>query len=355
MKITDVVVERYDLSLVEPFKIALGTITNAKNILVKVFSDGFVGVGEGSPAYKITGDNQEGCLSFVEFISSLLIGEELNLEVINEKVNTYVGLTSAKAALDIALYDLIGKHYSKPLYKILGGYRTEIETDITIGILTPENVRKKAIEAISRGYKVLKIKVEGDVEQDFRRIEALNDLGVRIRVDANQGFSPKAAIKFIKKIKEFEIEFIEQPVPAWDLDGLKYVKENSDIPIIADESVHLARDALKIVQHGCADGVNIKLMKSGGISEAVKIIHIAETAGLSCMVGCMLESKISLTAAAHLALAFRNIQYVDLDSHLFLKEDPVCGGMDVINGVIHLPEKPGLGIDSINNVEEKNI
>ncbi len=345
MKIIRIEARKYDLSLVEPFRIALGTLTSAKNVLVKIFSDEHVGIGEGSPTSMITGDNQEGCLSFIDSISPLLVGEELNLQVLNERINAFRGMSSAKAALDIALYDLIGKHFSKPLYKLLGGYKEKVETDITIGIDTPENVRKKALEVISGGYKILKIKVEGDLEKDFRRIEVLNDLGVRIRVDANQGFSPKAAVRFIRKIKEFNVEFVEQPVPAWDLDGLKYVREHSEIPIIADESVHSARDALTVVKYNAVDGINIKLMKCGGISEAIKIVHIAESAGIPCMVGCMLESRISLTAAAHLALAFKNIKYVDLDSYLFLKDDPVTGGMEIVDGMIRLPDKPGLGVE----------
>ncbi|AGK62007.1 L-alanine-DL-glutamate epimerase and related enzymes of enolase superfamily [Archaeoglobus sulfaticallidus PM70-1] len=352
MKIERIDVRRYDLSLKEPFRIALGTMTSSSNILVKIFSEEHFGIGEGSPTLMITGDNQEGCLSFIESISPLLIGEELNLEVLYEKINSFRGMPAAKAALDIALYDLIGKQQSKPVYKLLGGYREKIETDITIGIDTPEEVRKKALEAISRGYRILKIKVEGDVERDFKRIEAISDLEVRIRIDANQGFTPKTAVRFIRRVREFDVEFIEQPVPYWDIDGLRYVKERSDIPIIADESVHSARDALNVVKCDAVDGINIKLMKCGGISDAVRIVHIAESAGIPCMVGCMLESRISLTAAAHLALAFKNIKYVDLDSHLFLKEDPVVGGMEIVEGMMTLPEKPGLGIAELNMGEK---
>lgn len=369
MKITKITAEKYDLSLVEPFRISLGTITKANNILVQIFSDdsgdisgdrfkdnskddfeNLVGIGEGSPTYKITGDNQEGALAFVQDIAPLLVGQELDIQAIDETLNSFVNMTGAKAAINIAIYDLIGKELSKPIFKLLGGYRKEIETDLTIGILTPQEVREKAIDAISKGFKILKIKVEGDVEQDLKRIEAISDLGVKIRLDANQGFTPKDAVKFIQKLSNFEIELIEQPVPFWDIDGLKYVKENSDIPVFADESVHLARDALKLVQEKCVDGINIKLMKCGGLSEAIKIINIAEAAGIPCMIGCMLESRVSLTAAAHLALAFKNIKYVDLDSHLFLKEDPVSGGMEIKNGKITVPDTPGLGISGIVGV-----
>jgi len=208
-------------------------------------------------------------------------------------------------------------------------------------------VRKRAEKAISEGFEILKIKVEGSVERDWARVEALGDLGVRLRIDANQGFSPKDAVRFIRRLDNFKIELIEQPVPFWDIDGLRYVKENSNIPVFADESVHLARDALKLIKEKCVDGINIKLMKCGGLSEAIRIVSIAEVAGIPCMIGCMLESRVSLTAAAHLALAFRNIRYVDLDSHLFLKDDPVVGGMRIERGRVTLPDAPGLGISEV--------
>ena len=351
-EITKIEVKKYDLSLLEPFKISLGTLTKAKNVLVKVFTDDYIGIGEGAPTPIITGDTQDGSLSFIKDISSLLINEEfLDMQVLNEKIGrSCTGMTSAKAALNIALYDLIGKYFSSPLYKILGGYRKKIETDITIGINTPENVKAKALDAISKGYKTLKIKIGTDVNKDFERVETLSDLGIKIRLDANQGYTPKSAVKFIRRLKKFDIEFVEQPVPSWDLEGMKYVKENSEIPIIADESIHSARDALKFINYNAVDGINIKLMKCGGISNAIEIVHIAETAGIPCMIGCMLESKISVTAAAHLALAFKNIKYVDLDSHLFLKDDPTSGGIVIRDGVIYPPKKSGLGIETKQDI-----
>lgn len=346
-KITKIEVKKYDLSLLEPFKISLGTLTKAKNVLVRVFSDDHIGIGEGAPTPIITGDTQDGSLSFIKDISSLLINEEfLDMQILNEKIErSSTGMTSAKAALNIALYDLIGKYLSCPIYKILGGYRKKIETDITIGIDTPENMKERALDAISKGYKTLKIKIGIDVNKDFERVETLSDLGVKIRLDANQGYTPKIAINFIRRLKKFDIEFVEQPVPSWDLEGMKYVKENSEIPIIADESVHSPKDALKFIKNNVVDGINIKLMKCGGISKAIEIVHIAENADIPCMIGCMLESKISLTAAAHLALAFKNIRYVDLDSHLFLKDDPTSRGITMKDGVIYLSKKPGLGVE----------
>ncbi len=343
MKIERIEAIAYNLFLIEPIRISFGVIDSAKNVLVKVYSEEHVGIGEAAPTLKIVGDNQEACLSFVEYISQLIVGEEPAVQCLSEKLSGYK-MPSAIAAIDIAVHDLLGKHLSKPLYKVLGGCERQIDADITIGIAPPEVMRKKAEEAISRGFRVLKLKVQGDVEEDAKRVEAVGDLGVRIRVDANQGFSPKNALKFIRKIDKYDVELIEQPVPAWDLDGLKFVRDNSSIPVFADESAFSSKDVLKLVKLNAVDGVNIKLMKCGGITDAVKIVHIAEAADIECMVGCMLESKVSLTAAAHLAFAF-NIKYVDLDAHLFLRDDPTVGGMEIERGKIRLPDKPGLGVE----------
>ncbi len=348
MMITEISVEKYSLPLREPFRIALGSVERSENFLVRISSGEIYGVGEGAPAQFITGENQEGCISFIESVKKSLIGRELTPEILDEKLRRFNNMPSARAALDIALYDLIARHLSVPLYRFLGGFRDKIETDMTIGIASPEVVEKKAYQAISEGYRIIKLKAEGNVMRDFERVKTLQELGVKIRIDANQGFSPDSAVRFIKMIGDFDVEFIEQPVKAGDIDGLRYVRENSEIPVFADESVLTAVDALNVIQHEAVDGINIKLMKAGGITEAIRILHVAESAEIPCMIGCMLESRVSLTAGAHLALAFKNIRYVDLDSHKFLKDDPVEGGMEVQNGYIRVPNRPGLGIEGIN-------
>lgn len=352
MLVTEIRAEKYDLPLREPFRIALGSFEKSENVLVRVSSGELYGIGECAPPRFITGESQRGCLSFIESIKDSLIGTELTPETLDDKLKDFSDMPSARAGLDIALHDLIARKLSTPLYKLLGGYRNRVETDITIGITSPEDVERKVHQALSEGYRIIKLKVEGNIRRDFERVRAVGELGVRIRIDANQGFSPREAVEFIKKVDGFDVELIEQPVHAGDIEGLRYVRDNSEIPVFADESVLGPADALNVIRQNSVDGINIKLMKAGGITGAIRILHVAESAEIPCMIGCMLESRVSLTAGAHFALAFKNVRYVDLDSHNFLKDDPVRGGMEVRRGWIRVPDSPGLGIEGVENCFE---
>lgn len=220
--------------------------------------------------------------------------------------NSLVNNSSPKAAVDMALYDLYGQLYNIPVYKLLGGYRNEITTDITISVNEPDEMVEDSINAVEKGYEILKIKVGKDWKRDLERIKAIREAvgySVRIRADANQGWIPKEAVMVIRKMEDLglDMELIEQPVKAYDIAGLKFVTQNVTTPILADESCFSPLDAINIIQNRAADMVNIKLMKTGGIYNALKICCIAETFGVECMLGCMLESKIGLTAASHLA------------------------------------------------------
>lgn len=353
MKIKWVRAYPYDIPLIKPFKISLGTITHANNVIIEIgTNEGIIGYGEAAPTPLITSETQEQVLANVKYVEKLLINENpFNLERIFNKTNFIFakGNFSLKAAIDMALYDIIGKSLNKPLYNILGGFR-EIQTDITLGIDKPKRMAKEALKHVEEGFKTLKVKVGTNPTDDIERIMEIRDAvgyDVRLITDANQAWSPKKAVKIIKAMEKFEVELVEQPVPAWNIEGLKYVKEKVDMLIAVDETVFNSHDAMNIVKNNAADVINIKLMKAGGIYEALKIISIAEAAGIRCMIGCMVESRLSLTAAAHLAVAKENIAYIDLDSFMFLKTDPVIGGMMVRNGRITTPESPGLGISQI--------
>jgi len=262
---------------------------------------------------------------------------------------------SAKAAIDIALYDLYGQLLNAPIYKILGGYRNEIITDITISVNDPEEMAKDSIDAIKRGFNTLKIKVGKDAATDILRMKAIrNAVGydVKLRIDANQGWKPKEAVKALRKMEDegLDIEFVEQPVEAHDIDGLKFVTDNVSIPVLADESVFSPMDALTILQKRAADFVNIKLMKTGGIHNALKICSIAEIYGVECMIGCMLEAKVSVNAAVHLAAAKSIITKIDLDGPVLCSVDPVEGGAIFNEYKITLNNGPGFGIKKINGI-----
>jgi L-alanine-DL-glutamate epimerase-like enolase superfamily enzyme len=246
---------------------------------------------------------------------------------------------SAKAAVDMALYDIVGKILGVPLYKLLGlnPSRTP-HTSFTIGIDTPMEMAKKAL--LAQDYPILKIKV--GTKHDLEIIQAIRDVtNAVLRVDANAGWTAKEAIKNIHALVPYNIEFVEQPVPAHDLAGLKLIREHVPVPIIADESCVTVEDLPRIAE--CVDGINIKLMKSGGINHALKMIHVARAHNLRIMLGCMIESSLAITAAAHLTPL---VDYADLDGHLLIDNDPFTG-VKVDHGKLMLPDEPGLGVKRI--------
>ncbi|NLY86090.1 MAG: dipeptide epimerase [Tissierellia bacterium] len=360
MKIKDIQVGQITVALKKPFKTALRTVHSIEDIVVKITTDtGHIGYGEAAPTAVITGDTFGSIKTAIEdYIKPNLIGLEIeNIEEIMKRIDkSLLKNTSAKAAVDIAVYDLFGQYHNSPLYKLLGGYRDEIISDLTISVNSPEEMAEDSIEAVKLGYRTLKIKVGLDSEMDMKRIQAIREAvgyDVDLRLDANQGWSPKEAVRIIRKMEDkgFNIELVEQPVHANDLEGLKYVTDNVYTPILADEAVFSPLDAIKIIQNRAADLINIKLMKTGGIHNALKICSIAETYGVECMIGCMLESKLSVSAAVHLAAAKSVITKVDLDGPLLCKEDPIVGGPTFKDYRITLNNEPGLGFKEIGNLK----
>jgi L-alanine-DL-glutamate epimerase-like enolase superfamily enzyme len=339
----------------EPFRIAPGASIQSNNIIVRIITDyDVVGLGESSPSQRVTGENAETVIRTLDKIAPRLIGLcplriEQDVEVMDSIVK---GNSAAKAAVDIALHDIFGKTSGKPLFMLMGGYRTEVLTDITLSIKSPKEMTKDAVKAIKKGFKALKVKVGVNPIEDFERIKLVREAvgaAIQIRIDANQGWTPKQAIEALNKMEKLNIQFAEQPVPAEDLKGLVKVRKNSPIPIMADESVHLPEDAFRLIQAEAVDLINIKLMKSGGMLKGRKIAAIAEAAGIPCMIGCMGESEIGIAAGAHLAAAVKNIQYVDLDSDLLQKDKLVKkGGTKVKNSIRTFPRQNGLGIKELN-------
>ncbi|SHE46647.1 o-succinylbenzoate synthase [Tissierella praeacuta DSM 18095] len=359
MKIKEIQVGQISVPLKKSFKTALRTVDKIEDIVVKIITDtGHIGYGEAAPTAVITGDTKGSIKCAVEnYIAPQIIGLEIeNIEEIMNRIDkSLIKNTSAKAAVDIAIYDLFGQFHKSPIYKLLGGYRKEIISDLTISVNSPEEMAEDSIEAVKRGYKTLKIKVGLDSQMDIKRIQAIRDAigyDIDLRLDANQGWKPKEAVVLLRKMEDkgFNIELVEQPVIANDLEGLKYVTQNVNIPILADESVFSPVDALKIIQNRAADLINIKLMKTGGIHNALKICSIAEVYGVECMLGCMLESKLSVSAAVHLAASKKIITKIDLDGPGLCKEDPIEGGPEFKDYKITLNDEPGLGFKNIGNL-----
>lgn len=361
MKITDIKLYHLSVPLKKPFKTALRTVESAEETVLKIITDsGLTGLGEAPPTAVITGDTNESIRGIIKNkIRPLLIGERAeNIENILAFIEeSAVGNHSAKAAVDMAVYDLYGKIYNAPLYKLLGGYQDKISSDLTISVNSPEEMKQDALEAVRGGYKTLKLKVGKGIKFDLKRIKAIRDAvgpEIKIRLDANQGWNAKKAVFAIRKMEadKLDIEFVEQPVKANDFAGMKYVTDNVLTPVMADESLFTAKDCLKLLEMRACDLINIKLMKSGGIYNALKINSIAESYGIESMLGSMLEAKISVTAAAHLAAAKKNITRLDLDAPSLLAEDPVNGGIEIDGPEIKLSDGPGLGINSVKNLQK---
>ncbi|MDD5529464.1 MAG: dipeptide epimerase [bacterium] len=356
MKITKVNVKPILLPLKVPFKIALGEDVEYEGVVVEIETDnGLTGIGEISPSHRITGETVGASISIMQtdIIPQIMDENPLFIEKLMDKVNARIIFNpSVKCAVDIALHDILGKYLGMPLKTILGGFRESITTSITIGIKSIPETIEEGKSFVTNGAKVIKVKIGLTPEEDIEKIRLLREeLGykIAIRIDANQGYEPRTAVKVLRQLEKYEIEFVEQPVAYWDIKGLKFVKNNTDIPVMADESIHSIYDAINLIHEEACDLFNIKLMKAGGIKAGAKIAAIAESAGIPCMIGCMVETKIGIAAATHLALATKNIKYADLDGHLMLRKDVVEGGVFTENGENKVTEKSGLGVTMIEN------
>jgi o-succinylbenzoate synthase len=338
----------------EPFRIAPSISTETHNVIVKIVTDyEVVGWGESSPSKRVTGESAETVIEALDKLAPKLVGTcPLRIEQNIERMDLLVeGNPAAKASVDMALYDILGKTGRKPLFMLMGGYRSEVMTDITLGIKSPKEMAKDALIAVQKGFKALKVKVGTNPSEDVERVKMVHEAvgsDVELRVDANQGWTPKEAMDVLTEIAKCDVEFVEQPVSAEDVRGLASVRKHSSIPVMADESVHSPADALRLIQAEAVDMINIKLMKSGGIHKARKIAEVAEAAGVPCMIGCMSESELGITAAVHLAAAIRNIRYADLDSDLLLRDKLVKNTLKVENSVRPLSSLPGLGVKEID-------
>ena len=359
MKITSIRIGEISVPLRTPFKTALRTVTSVEDIIIEIHTDtGNVGFGEAPPTGVITGDTKGSIIGAIrDHIAKAIVGMDLeNFEEIHLKLDkSIIKNTSAKAAVDIALYDLYGQLYNAPVYKLLGGYRKEIITDITISVNDPEEMAKDSLDAINRGFNTLKIKVGKNALLDIERMKMIRKAigyDVKLRIDANQGWTAKEAVKTLRRMEDegLDIELVEQPVIAHDVEGLKFVTDNVSIPVLADESVFSPLDALNILQKRAADLINIKLMKTGGIHNALKICSAAEMYGVECMIGCMLEAKVSVNAAVHLAAAKSIITRIDLDGPVLCSEDPIDGGSVFDEFRITLNDEPGFGIKKVNGI-----
>lgn len=361
MKITDIRLGKLRVPLKTVFKTALRTVDQVEDIIVALHTDtGHVGYGGAPATAAITGDTHDSIIAALErSIAPRIIGQEIDrlnrlVQVVQSAIEKN---TNAKAAVEIALYDLYGQLYDAPLYKMLGGGEPRLTTDITISLNDIGIMIADSIRAVERGFESLKIKVEKDIDVDLERIRAIHGAvgnRARLRIDANQGWTATQAVDALHTLEAagVKLEFVEQPVKAQDLDGLKYVTERVQTPVMADESAFGPAQVIELIRMQAADLINIKLMKAGGISNALRIADIAEAYGIECMIGCMLESSVSVAAAAYVAVAKANvITKIDLDSPALCAVNPLDGGVIFNGATISLSDAPGLGIRAIRGLE----
>jgi len=352
MKITHTDIHRFSIPM-EPFTIATGTMDHAQNVFIRVHTDaGFYGVGECSAFPMIVGETQDTCLVMAREFAKLWKGKDaLNIEERLQQLHNFTAHnTTIKSAFDMALYDIAAKNAGLPLYQFLGGEKRRVETDITIGIADPATMAQKALAFKETGAKILKVKLGKNASEDVERIEQIraavgNDL--KIRIDANQGWSFDAAVYALQSLEEYDIEFCEQPMRTWYDDRLPELMTLSPVKIMADESVYNHHDARKQIATGSCDYINIKLAKSGGLFEAKKIHDLAAEHHIPCMMGGMLESRIALSAKLHFVYANPNMRFYDMDTcmlgHL---EDPCIGGVTYDGYFLNIDDAPGIGADA---------
>ncbi|WDF68127.1 dipeptide epimerase [Sphingobacterium oryzagri] len=346
-------IEIYRLSIpMEPFVIATGTMDYAQNTFIRVHTDtGLYGVGECSAFPMIVGETQDTCLVLAQAFAKLWVGKDpLNIPERMADLNLFIaGNSTIKSAFDMALYDLAAKDANLPLYKLLGGQRKEIVTDITLGIGEPTQMAEKAALLKAEGAEAFKVKLGKRPKDDVMRIREIRKavgFDIPIRIDANQGWNYEDAVEALQGMEAFKIQFCEQPMRVYNDHKLPQLRSETIIPIMADESVYSHYDAERLCRNDACDFINIKFSKSSGIAESLKIQAVAQEYDVPCMIGGMLESRLALAAKVHFAYAANNVKFYDLDTcmvgHLL---DPVIGGVQYTGYHVSVSDAIGIGAD----------
>ena len=327
---------KLEIPLVHPFTISRGTETHAHTVLFRLRWNGLEGLGESAPIRRY-GESVDSIVAY--FNEHPLTGDDpYALEsLLRDDIPP-----AARCGLDIALHDLIGKDCDKPLYRLFGLDREKTPvTSFTIGIGDMETTLRKVDEVGE--HPILKVKLgAASAREEIATIEAIRSkYRGTIRIDANEGWTPDGAVSILAELDRFDIEFCEQPIPAGHPERLRYIRERSRIPIVTDEDSLVAKDLPSLI--GCVDGINVKLVKTGGIRRAIEMIHTARALGFKVMLGCMVESQVSASAAAHISPL---VDWADIDGPFLTKNDPFAG-ITYAGGKIVLSDQPGLGVSEI--------
>jgi L-Ala-D/L-Glu epimerase len=358
IKIEQIEIYQSRIKLKAPFIISLGKFDFAENIILRIkTNNGITGYGECSPFMTINGESMETCFIVGQYLAKALLNRNpLDINYCSQLMDSIIyGNSSIKSAFDIALYDISAQAANVPLYKFLNGNNKILTTDYTVSIDEPGKMADDAQIIKDAGYKIIKVKLGGSKEKDINRIKAIRSkIGneIPLRIDANQGWSIADAIIILNAISGFNIQHCEEPIPRWQFIQLSEVRNQSPIPIMADESCCDEHDAERLIGIKACDLFNIKLGKSSGIFKALKIIKLAQAADIKLQVGGFLESRLGFSASAHLAMTSNNIIHCDFDTPLMFEDDNVTGGITYrANGEIEVSETPGLGA----SIDEKYL
>ena len=350
--IRSITVEPLDIPLLEPFTIATGGVSDARNVLISVtLEDGSIGYGECAPFPPSTGESQETALAAAKGCAALIEGRDAaHWRVLSTLMRSvYFSQHTAIAGMEMALLDALTRSYGIPMYVFFGGASNSLETDYSIPMVTPEHGYELAQEVVRRGITTIKIKVGGDIREDVARVQAIREgaPGLGLTLDANQGYSANDALLCLEALDDRDIRplMLEQPVHKDDLDGLRYVTQHTAVPIAADESVSNAADAARLIAVGACNVINIKLMKCGFV-EALDIAAVCRANHVQLMIGAMMESRLAISAAAHFVAGLGGFRYIDLDTPMLLADDPFIGGYEQRGGVYDVSvARSGLGVE----------
>lgn len=346
-----------EIDLTRPYSISFKHTSAVSLVFVRLESDGgAVGLGAATPVHQITGETLEGCRAALEEEAlAWLVGRELETlpALCRENSRRTRGAPAARAAIDMAFHDLLGQRLGVAVVDMLGRAHDALPTSITIGIKATDEAVAEGEEYVGRGFRILKVKLGKSVEEDIERVRRLREaLGasVMLRVDPNQGYSYEDLMVFVEATRAVDIEFIEQPMRADDVEALERLPGEVRDKIAADETLQSEEDALALAAPPRSCGIfNIKLMKCGGIHAAQRIATMGEVGGVHLMWGCMDESRISIAAALHAALASPATRYLDLDGHLDLARDVAEGGFILEDGMMRTMDRPGLGLRAVHD------
>jgi L-alanine-DL-glutamate epimerase-like enolase superfamily enzyme len=349
-RIRTITFEPLNVPLLEPFVIAIGRLDHVRNVLITVtLENGAIGYGEAAPLEPINGENQDTVMATLKTLAPLLEGREAAewRKLSAEMYGLFLAQSAARAGLEMALLDALTKSMNVPLYKFFGGKASWVETDISIPIVDAKRAGELASGIVAEGVRSIKIKVGHSLEEDIARTLAVKEAapGCAITLDANQGYSGPEAVELLRELRErgVRVQMFEQPVPKHDFQGMKFVTEQGQVPVAADETVFYAADALRVAATGSANVVNIKLMKSG-LVEGMDIAAVCRAAHIRLMIGGMIETKLAMCCSAHFAAGNGGFDYIDLDTPLLLAEDPFEGGWQREGGIYRLEHiQAGIG------------